>query len=29
MAVYYKDYPASMIPYLGLTVFDAIKKTDT
>lgn len=29
MAVYYKDYPASMIPYLGLTVFDAIKRTDT
>ena len=28
MAVYYKDYPAVMIPYLGLTVFDAIKKTD-
>lgn len=28
MAVYYKDYPTSMIPYLGLTVFDAIKKTD-
>lgn len=28
MAVYYKDYPAAMMPYLGLTVFDAIKKTD-
>lgn len=28
MAVYYKDYPAVMMPYLGLTVFDAIKKTD-
>lgn len=28
MSVYYKDYPAVMMPYLGLTVFDAIKKTD-
>lgn len=29
MSVYYKDYPREMLPYLGLTVFEAIKKTDS
>lgn len=29
MSLYYKDYPREMLPYLGLTVFDTIKKTDS
>lgn len=29
MSLYYKDYPKEMLPYLGLTVFDTIKKTDS